>query len=477
MSGVDGQSGSEYRTEINSFSKIKYNGNYWTVKTKSGQTFEYGNTQTSKIEAQGKSTVRLWAVNKITDVTNNAINYIYNEDNVNGEYTLNSIDYANSSINLTYEDRDDVSTSYQAGSKLQQTKRLSNITTHVNNNIVRTYDLEYQYQGAPERSQLTSIEECVDNVCLPKISFLQSNPLTDNNIFKYIGTHGGSGESNTKFYFGDFNGDGMTDYVYHNTSYNDGKFKINLADGTGSFKYIGTHGGSGESNTKFYFGDFNGDGMTDYVYHNTSYNDGKFKINLADGTGSFKYIGTHGGSGESNTKFYFGDFNGDGMTDYVYHNTSYNDGKFKINLNTTKNSKVQTITNGFNIQTTINYKPLTDNTVYTKGSNGSYPNIDTQNARQVVSSVTTDNAIGSQNTTTYKYGGAKVNVKGRGNLGFAWIEKKDLQTNKLARTEYSQTYPYIGQITSTKEYIETNNSRQLLNSQTNIHQDKSSYSN
>ncbi len=529
ISGVDGQSGSEYRTEINSFSKIKYNGNYWTVKTKSGQTFEYGNTQNSKIEAQGKSTVRLWAVNKITDVANNAINYIYNEDNVNGEYTLNSIDYANSSINLTYEDRNDVPTSYQAGSKLQQTKRLSNITTHVNNNIVRTYDLEYQYQGAPERSQLTSIEECVDNVCLPKISFLQSNPLTDNNIFKYIGTHGGSGESNTKFYFGDFNGDGMTDYVYHNTSYNDGKFKINLADGTGSFKYIGTHGGSGESNTKFYFGDFNGDGMTDYVYHNTSYNDGKFKINLADGTGSFKYIGTHGGSGESNTKFYFGDFNGDGMTDYVYHNTSYNDGKFKINLadgtgsfkyigthggsgesntkfyfgdfngdgmtdyvyhntsyndgkfkinlNTTKNSKVQTITNGFNIQTTINYKPLTDNTVYTKGSNGSYPNIDTQNARQVVSSVTTDNAIGSQNTTTYKYGGAKVNVKGRGNLGFAWIEKKDLQTNKLARTEYSQTYPYIGQITSTKEYIETNNSRQLLNSQTNIHQDKSSYSN
>jgi RHS repeat-associated protein len=425
ISGVDGQSGSKYRTEINSFSKIKYNGNYWTVKTKSGQTFEYGNTQNSKIEAQGKSTVRLWAVNKITDVANNAINYIYNEDNVNGEYTLNSIDYANSSINLTYEDRNDVPTSYQAGSKLQQTKRLSNITTHVNNNIVRTYDLEYQYQGAPERSQLTSIEECVDNVCLPKISFLQSNPLTDNNIFKYIGTHGGSGESNTKFYFGDFNGDGMTDYVYHNTSYNDGKFKINLADGTGSFKYIGTHGGSGESNTKFYFGDFNGDGMTDYVYHNTS----------------------------------------------------YNDGKFKINLNTTKNSKVQTITNGFNIQTTINYKPLTDNTVYTKGSNGSYPNIDTQNARQVVSSVTTDNAIGSQNTTTYKYGGAKVNVKGRGNLGFAWIEKKDLQTNKLARTEYSQTYPYIGQITSTKEYIETNNSRQLLNSQTNIHQDKSSYSN
>jgi hypothetical protein len=53
--------------------------------------------------------------------TNNAINYIYNEDNVNGEYTLSRINYTDNSVKLTYEDRDDVSTSYQAGSKLQQT--------------------------------------------------------------------------------------------------------------------------------------------------------------------------------------------------------------------------------------------------------------------------------------------------------------------------------------------------------------------
>jgi hypothetical protein len=81
---------------------------------------------------------------------------------------------------------------------------------------------------------------------------------------------------------------------------------------------------------------------------------------------------------------------------------------------------------------------------------GYYPNIVIQNARQVISSVTTDNAIGGQNTTTYKYGNAKVNVKGRGNLGFGWIEKKDLQSNKLTRTEYSQTYPYTGQTTYLK---------------------------
>ncbi|MBA5249289.1 MAG: hypothetical protein FE834_07165, partial [Gammaproteobacteria bacterium] len=59
ISGIAGQSNSEYRTEIDSFRRIKYNGTYWTSETKSGQTFEYGNTQDSKIEAQGKSTVRI----------------------------------------------------------------------------------------------------------------------------------------------------------------------------------------------------------------------------------------------------------------------------------------------------------------------------------------------------------------------------------------------------------------------------------
>jgi hypothetical protein len=42
--GQEGKSGSEYRTEIDTFSRVKFTGNYWTVDTKSGQTFEYGNT-------------------------------------------------------------------------------------------------------------------------------------------------------------------------------------------------------------------------------------------------------------------------------------------------------------------------------------------------------------------------------------------------------------------------------------------------
>ncbi|OJA03399.1 SpvB/TcaC N-terminal domain-containing protein, partial [Bathymodiolus thermophilus thioautotrophic gill symbiont] len=304
ISGTDGQSSSEYRTEMNSFSKIKYNGNYWTVKTKSGQTFKYGNTQDSKIEAQGKSVVRLWAVNKIIDATGNAINYVYNENNANGEYTLSSINYANSSIGFTYEGRNDVSTSYQAGGKLRQTKRLSNIATYVDGNLVRDYNLAYQYSGTTlKRSQLQSIQECVNNKCLSKIRFNYNNNAKEE--FKPYTKWGGNG--------------GEIDL---------GRYKL---------------------------ADFNGDGLTDIL--------------------SFE-----------------------GRNFYVWKNSQIT-------------SKLRSITNGFNIKTTINYKPLTDPSVYTKGTNSNYPNIDTQNARQVVSSVVTDNAIGGQSTTTYKYGNAKINIK------------------------------------------------------------------
>jgi hypothetical protein len=96
---------------------------------------------------------------------------------------------------------------------------------------------------------------------------------------------------------------------------------------------------------------------------------------------------------------------------------------------------------------------------------------------QVISSVTTDNAIGGQNTTTYQYGKAKVNIKGRGNLGFGWIEKKDLQSNKITRTEYNQSYPYAAQVVATKEYIGIDEFRMLLNQKINTYRNKSLYNN
>jgi hypothetical protein len=73
ISGTYGAHGTEYRTERESFTKvISYgtagNGPAWfKAWTKSGQIMEYGKTVDARIEAQGKATARLWAVNQVAD--------------------------------------------------------------------------------------------------------------------------------------------------------------------------------------------------------------------------------------------------------------------------------------------------------------------------------------------------------------------------------------------------------------------------
>jgi hypothetical protein len=77
ISGTYGADGSEYRTENNSFVRVKAVGNAnggpdrFMVWTKSGLIQEYGNTADSKIEASGKANVVYWLLNKVTDTKGN----------------------------------------------------------------------------------------------------------------------------------------------------------------------------------------------------------------------------------------------------------------------------------------------------------------------------------------------------------------------------------------------------------------------
>ena len=753
ISGTAGRANSEYRTEIDNFSRVKYNGNYWSVETKSGQTFEYGNTTDSKIEAQGKSVVRLWAVNKITDATDNAITYHYNENNSKGEHTLEQINYANNanSIRFTYENRTDANAIYQAGSKITQSKLLTSITTYVGDQALRSYDLTYGQTGVRQLNQLASLQECVNNECLPATVFTYKNiasGFTDTNwlprnigkqwqsnlgsdwknrpthkngehsmlidingdglldrvfdrnpsndqqgFYVFLNTGNGfksgrqwqsnlgsdwknrpthkNGEhsmlidingdglpdrvfdrnpSNDQqgFYVFlntgngfdsgrqwqsnlgsdwknrpthkngehsmliDINGDGLPDrvfdrnpsndqqgfYVFLNTGngFDSGRqWQSNLGsdwknrlthkngehsmlidingdglpdrvfdrnpsnDQQGLYVFLNTGNGfdsgrqwqsnlgsdwknrlthkNGEHSMLI---DINGDGLPDrvfdrnpsndqqglYVFLNTGngFDSGRqWQSNLGsdwknrpthkngehsmlidingdglpdrvfdrdpsnDQQGFYVFLNTGNGF-DSGRQWQFSividwknrpthkngehsmmiDINGDGLLDRVFDRNPTNEQHgFFVILNKTNYSKIKSITNGLGIKTTLNYKPLTDSSVYKKDSNATYPSIDIQNAMQVVSSVITDNAIGGENTTSYTYGGAKANLKGRGLLGFRWIETKDQQSNKITRSEYLQDFPYTGQIKSNKEYIKQNGGRILLNEQIN----------
>ena len=118
VSGDYGADGSEYRTEIDSFSKVISHGSagtgpqYFEVRTKSGQVMHYGNTDDSRIEAVGKTEARLWALNRLADTVGNYLTVSYREEDGLGyperiDYTGNGSDAAYASVRLSYEARHD----------------------------------------------------------------------------------------------------------------------------------------------------------------------------------------------------------------------------------------------------------------------------------------------------------------------------------------------------------------------------------
>ncbi|MBA5249620.1 MAG: VCBS repeat-containing protein, partial [Gammaproteobacteria bacterium] len=178
----------------------------------------------------------------------------------------------------------DTHTAYQAGSKLQKTKRLSNIQTHAQNTLVRTYNLAYQYQGSPEKSQLTSVEECVSGQCLPKtefewqtsdVSWLQEDDYAPEKLI--VDSDGKDRGVRLR----DVNGDGLVDFIYSKGS--DRKTYLNTGSGwsENSNYQLSEPIIDDDEDKGVRFLDVNGDGLLDYIRGDQDYK----KVYLNTGSG------------------------------------------------------------------------------------------------------------------------------------------------------------------------------------------------
>jgi hypothetical protein len=258
VSGTYGADGTEYRTEIDQYSKIISYGSvgggpsYFKVWTKQGMVLELGVTEDSKIEAAGKSVVRIWNLNKISNTFETTVNYIYNEDTSNGEHYLSKIEYANNSVELTYEDRNDRKYLYQAGSKISITKRLKSIQTKADGILVGDYKLFYTERTEIKTSLLTSLQEFNGlEEALPEVKFewnaIETKKYDDFELWlpsgqgPHINSHLKSTDSSVDLYQDllDMNGDGLLDRVgqyNYNTGVKGLHVALNNGSGFGEFK-------------------------------------------------------------------------------------------------------------------------------------------------------------------------------------------------------------------------------------------------
>jgi len=187
ISGTYGADGTEYRTERDSFAKIVSNGtagngpSWFKVWTKSGQIMEFGNTTDSKVEAQGIGTVRVYALNKISDTKGNYLTVTYTEDNANGDYYPTRIDYTGNggtsltpghSVRFTYQARADTVAGYVGGSIIKLTKLMIGIQTFIGESPIKYYGLSFGTGPSTTRVRLNWVKECNQDgsICFPPIT-------------------------------------------------------------------------------------------------------------------------------------------------------------------------------------------------------------------------------------------------------------------------------------------------------------------
>ena len=236
--GEYGGAGTEYRSELESFARIRAYGTagagpqYFVVEAPDGRILEYGATSDSRIDWSGSaSTPRAWALSRIRDRAGNAMDFVYAEDAASGSYRLAAVRYNGNpgagiapahEVTFSYEPRPPADTDlrYVAGSMVQQTQRLRRIDVLHRGALVRRYALDYQPAlSAAGHSRLASVRECGRDAstCLPPTSITWQDGTAgldaERAVAATLGAAAGLDESK-RGWAGDLNGDGRDDLVW-----------------------------------------------------------------------------------------------------------------------------------------------------------------------------------------------------------------------------------------------------------------------
>lgn len=367
ISGVYGADGSEYRTEIESFSKIVLHGSalgasaWWEIRTKAGQTIQYGNTTDSRAVVNGVGPTKSWLINRATDTKGNYLTYSYfNNLSYNnmgtGEVLPSKILYTGNaggslspynSVEFAYAQRPDVSSMYVANAQLFRSRRLTNITTKVGTSVVADYRIAYDQSPITNKSRVNSVTRCdAGGVCLPSVNFSwiarSGRGTFDQTTATYSDTPLGTPPRATSYQAsGDFNGDGKTDtaFFYSNTIY------TFLSQPDGTFQRVTTThnlgmGAPPQGSSVPVIGDMNGDGKTDVAFFYSS----TIRTFLSNGDGTFQQVAYSAPQAMGNPTAFWpldDDFNGDGKTDVallaptkIYTYMSNGDGTYQSSTST-----------------------------------------------------------------------------------------------------------------------------------------------
>lgn len=254
---------------------------------------------------------------------------------------------------------------------------------------------------------------------------------------------------------GDFDGDGLSDFVYNKSG--ESCLWIARNNGNGTFTHtksvdIGVaNNGSNKDDSRFSLMayDIDHDGRTDVMVCKAGYRHRgfpKFKNEYTNtqvkwlySTGSdlkLAYSYTKNREDDANeSSIFLGDFDGDGYPELANYGSllSGTDNTFSEKINVYKSGyalpqvgKITAISDGMGNNSYIRYASATSPAVYKKSIKSTYPVNTYTLPLSVVEKVTSDNgSVGSQ-TTKYFYEDLRLHIAGKGMLGFNTVTNENI---------------------------------------------------
>lgn len=349
-SGTYGADGAEYVTEKYSNVKIKSLGtaslsglsgpNTFEVTFEDGSQAIYGGYTSTDLLAPNSRTPIEYNISKWKDAQGNYITYNYTQSNNvavissiqwGGNETLNKPHF--NEIIFNYNTRDFKEASYVAGTQFIQDKLLSNVIVKTNGTQFKKYEIAYKKLGTNYQFVDSVTEKNSQDQSANAVVFENNSDATVINIFKqdsrYDDIYGSDVIS------GDFNGDGKLDFIKGN------KISFSRLDGNSSFldvSYAGYIIGVGQTLTNnqlknkqsIFTSEINYNTkkliIRNYILDNNNLNLSIISTKEIDlslysgfivGDGSTSYDGSCYYTMRYPQKFIEGDFNGDGISEYV----------------------------------------------------------------------------------------------------------------------------------------------------------------
>lgn len=249
------------------------------------------------------------------------------------------------------------------------------------------------------------------------------------------------GAKNDSYYSlsGDYNGDGLSDFV----RYTSNKIYVLFSKGEGTFeeKLFTTSKNYGK-NTDSYAtlsSDFNKDGLSDII----RYSNKEVHILLSLGNGNFEEktlaLSTDFGKKDEVYESMVGEFTGDGINDFIRYK---NNKIYTLSSKVTKNILTH-VTNNTDEYLEFQYSNMRNDEIYSSSESSLYPNnVTKSSSKMLLKSFKTIDGIDGYKYISYKYEDLKYNHE-EGSLGFRKITSTNENNGKQSVKIYNQNLPFI----------------------------------